>query len=80
MDRETDFVAAIATSPRRVQEKSWEKNTITLPLGRSSSVLGTRVLVPANADDAEMGRKRQELPASLNAATAEAYRLVDGGK
>jgi hypothetical protein len=34
--------------------------------------------VPANADEAEMERKRQEVTAALNAATAEAYRLVDG--
>jgi len=72
--------AAIATSRRKVLEKSWDKTTINLPFGRSSIVLGTPVLVPANADDAEMERKRQELTASLNAATAEAYRLVDGGK
>ncbi|RJT37205.1 DUF374 domain-containing protein [Mesorhizobium waimense] len=72
--------AAIATSRRKVLEKSWDKTTINLPFGRASIVLGTPVLVPANADDAEMERKRQELTASLNAATAEAYRLVGGRK
>ncbi len=72
--------AAITTSRRKVLEKSWDKTTINLPFGRSAVVVGTPVFVPANADDAEMERKRQEVTASLNAATAEAYRLVDGGK
>lgn len=70
--------AAIATSRRKVLERSWDKTTINLPFGRSSIVIGTPVFVPANADEAEMERKRQEVTAALNAATAEAYRLVDG--
>ncbi|ESW92527.1 lysophospholipid acyltransferase family protein [Mesorhizobium sp. C280B] len=72
--------AAIATSRRKVIEGSWDKTTINLPFGRSSIVVGTPIFVPANADAAEMERKRQEVTASLNAATAEAYRLVDGSK
>jgi lysophospholipid acyltransferase (LPLAT)-like uncharacterized protein len=72
--------AAIATSRRKVLEKSWDKTTINLPFGRSAVIVGPPVFVPADADDAEMERKRQEVTASLNAATAEAYRLVDGGK
>jgi lysophospholipid acyltransferase (LPLAT)-like uncharacterized protein len=69
--------AAIATSRRKVLERSWDKTTINLPFGRSSIVVGAPVFVPANADEAEMERKRLEVTASLNAATAEAYRLVD---
>ncbi|TIU55682.1 MAG: hypothetical protein E5W25_35095, partial [Mesorhizobium sp.] len=72
--------AAIATSRRKVLERSWDKTTINLPFGRSSIVVGAPVFVPANADEAEMERKRQEVTAALNAATAEAYRLVDGSK
>lgn len=72
--------SAIATSRRKVLEKSWDKTTINLPFGRSAVIVGSPVFVPADADDAEMERKRQEVTASLNAATAEAYRLVDGGK
>ncbi|AZO06767.1 MULTISPECIES: lysophospholipid acyltransferase family protein [unclassified Mesorhizobium] len=72
--------SAIATSRRKVLEKSWDKTTINLPFGRSAVIVGPPVFVPADADDAEMERKRQEVTASLNAATAEAYRLVDGGK
>ncbi len=72
--------SAIATSRRKVLEKSWDKTTINLPFGRSAVVVGTPVFVPADADEAEMERKRQEVTDSLNAATAEVYRLVDGGK
>ncbi|PBB91639.1 MULTISPECIES: lysophospholipid acyltransferase family protein [unclassified Mesorhizobium] len=72
--------SAIATSRRKVLEKSWDKTTINLPFGRSAVIVGQPVFVPSNADDAEMERKRQEVTASLNAATAEAYRLVDGDK
>jgi lysophospholipid acyltransferase (LPLAT)-like uncharacterized protein len=68
---------AIATSRRKVLEKSWDKTTISLPFGRSSVVIGEPVFVPADADPAEMERKRQEVTMALNAATQEAYRLVD---
>ncbi|CCV06286.1 conserved hypothetical protein [Mesorhizobium metallidurans STM 2683] len=71
---------AITTSRRKVLERSWDKTTINLPFGRSSIVIGAPVFVPADADEAEMERKRQEVTASLNAATAKAYRLVDGPK
>lgn len=70
--------AAIATSRRKVLEKSWDKTTINLPFGRASIVVGTPVFVSSKADDAEMERKRQEVTDSLNAATEKAYRLVDG--
>jgi lysophospholipid acyltransferase (LPLAT)-like uncharacterized protein len=72
--------AAIATSRRKVLERSWDKTTINLPFGRTSIVIGAPVYVSANADEAEMERKRQEVTDALNAATAEAYRLVDGRK
>ncbi|WP_457151736.1 lysophospholipid acyltransferase family protein [Mesorhizobium sp. P5_C1] len=69
---------AITTSRRKVLEKSWDKTTINLPFGRSSIVIGAPIFVPIGADEAEMERKRQEITVALNAATAEAYRLVDG--
>lgn len=72
------FPAALATSRRKVLEKSWDKTTINLPFGRSAIAVGEPVFVAPDADDAEMERKRQELTARLNAATAEAYRLADG--
>jgi lysophospholipid acyltransferase (LPLAT)-like uncharacterized protein len=74
------FPAALATSRRKVLERSWDKTTINLPFGRSAIAVGEPVFVPADADDAEMERKRQELTIELDAATAEAYRLVDGSR
>jgi lysophospholipid acyltransferase (LPLAT)-like uncharacterized protein len=70
--------AAIATSRRKVLEKSWDKTTINLPFGRSALIYGDPIHVDAGADAAEMERKRQEVTASLNLATEQAYRLVDG--
>lgn len=71
--------AAVATSRRKVLEKSWDKTTINLPFGRGAIILGDPILVAADADEEEMERKRQELTNALNEATREAYRLVDGG-
>jgi lysophospholipid acyltransferase (LPLAT)-like uncharacterized protein len=69
---------AFTTSRRKVLEKSWDKTTINLPFGRGSTVTGAPIYVPADADEAEMERKRQELTIALNTATGEAYRMVDG--
>lgn len=72
--------AAIATSRRKVLESSWDKTTISLPFGRSAVAIGELIHVAKNADEAEMERKRQQLTETLNAATAEAYALVDGAR
>ena len=72
------FPAALATSRRKVVEKSWDKTAINLPFGRSAMAAAEPIFVAADADEAELERKRQEVTAALNAATAEAYRLVDG--
>jgi lysophospholipid acyltransferase (LPLAT)-like uncharacterized protein len=69
---------AIATSRRKVLEKSWDKTTINLPFGRCATVLGAPVSVPADADEAELERCRVAITSGLNAATAKAYHLVDG--
>jgi lysophospholipid acyltransferase (LPLAT)-like uncharacterized protein len=69
---------AMASSRRKVIEKSWDKTTISLPFGRASLIVGEPVSVPADADDVVMEEKRRELTASLNAATERAYRMVDG--
>lgn len=68
---------AFTTSRRKVLEKSWDKTTINLPFGRGSTVIGDPIFVASDADDAEMERKRKEVTVALNAATTEAYRLVD---
>ncbi|MCX7304605.1 MAG: lysophospholipid acyltransferase family protein [Hyphomicrobiales bacterium] len=72
--------AAIATSRRRVLEKSWDKTTISLPFGRSAVAVTEPIFVAKNADEAEMERKRQHLTEALNAATAKAYSLADGAR
>lgn len=68
---------AVATSRRRVLQKSWDKSTINLPFGRSALGFGPIVAVPADADEALMEAKRREVTAALNAATDAAYGLVD---
>jgi lysophospholipid acyltransferase (LPLAT)-like uncharacterized protein len=71
---------AIATSRRKVLEKTWDKTTIGLPFGRSAVIVGDLIHVAKNADDVEMERKRQELTDTLNAVTAKAHALVDGAR
>ncbi len=71
------FPGALATSRRKVLERSWDRTTVNLPFGRSAIAVGEPIFVAADADEAEMEKKRRELTAELNSATAEAYRLVD---
>lgn len=71
------YGVAVATSRRRVLQKTWDKTTINLPFGRGALIVSAPVHVPADADDAEMERKRQELTAAINGATARAYALLD---
>jgi lysophospholipid acyltransferase (LPLAT)-like uncharacterized protein len=71
---------ALATSRRKVLEKSWDKTTINLPFGRSAVAVSDRIYVPKDADEAEMERKRQQLTDTLNEMTAKAYALVDGAR
>lgn len=71
---------AVATSKRKVLEKSWDKTTINLPFGRRALAVGEPVYVPADAGPDELEEKRREVTASLNEATLRAYRLVDDPK
>lgn len=68
---------ALATSRRKVIASSWDKTTINLPFGRKAVVVGEPVYVPADANEALLEAKRREVTASLDAATAKAYGLVD---
>lgn len=68
---------AMATSRRKVLEKSWDKTVINLPFSRSILRVGPPIYVSAKADDAEMEAKRLEVTAALDAVTAEAYSYVD---
>jgi lysophospholipid acyltransferase (LPLAT)-like uncharacterized protein len=80
LSRRPIICAAIATSRRKVLEKSWDKTTISLPFGRSAMVVGELIYVAKDADDAEMERKRRQVTEVLNAATARAHALVDGAR
>lgn len=71
---------AVATSRRKVLEKSWDKTTLNLPFGRMAMLLGDPIAVAADAPEDELEAKRRELTASLNAVTARAYAMVDGVK
>ena len=70
---------AVATSRRKILEKSWDKTTINLPFGRSAAVVGKAVRVSAKATDEGCEAARRDVTQSLNDATAEAYRLADHG-
>lgn len=69
---------AIATSRRKVLERSWDKTAINLPFGRRAIAIGDPIFVAPDADTDGMEEKRLEVTAALNAATARAYQLVDG--
>jgi lysophospholipid acyltransferase (LPLAT)-like uncharacterized protein len=71
---------ALATSRRKVLEKSWDKTVINLPFGHASLTWGEPVSVPAGASDALIAEKQRELTASLNEATARAYGNVDAAR
>jgi lysophospholipid acyltransferase (LPLAT)-like uncharacterized protein len=68
---------AIATSRRKVLERTWDKTTINLPFGRRALAVGEPIHVPSDAGPEEMETKRREITDALNAATERAYRLVD---
>ena len=67
--------AAYATSRRRVLS-SWDRFVVALPFSRGVFVWGAAVEVPRDADAAACERLRRTLEERLNAATAEADRLV----
>lgn len=72
------YPVAIATSRRKVLERSWDKTTINLPFGRKAIIVGDPVHVGAGCAAEELELKRRELTDGLNAATRRAYALVDG--
>ncbi|WP_367715770.1 lysophospholipid acyltransferase family protein [Nitratireductor sp. GISD-1A_MAKvit] len=69
---------AIATSRRKVLERTWDKTTINLPFGKSAVILGDPIYVASDADETVMEEKRCEVTSALNEATRRAYALVDG--
>jgi lysophospholipid acyltransferase (LPLAT)-like uncharacterized protein len=71
---------AVATSRRKVLERSWDKTTINLPFGRSAIIIGDPIHVSADAGEAEMEQKRRDITDGLNAATGRVYRVVDAAQ
>ncbi len=71
---------AVATSRRKVLERTWDKTTINLPFGRRAIAIGQAVYVPPDATAHDLEDKRREVTAALDAATRRAYDLVDGGR
>lgn len=69
---------AVATSRRKVLEKTWDKTAINLPFGRKALAVGAPIHVAANATPQEMEEKRRAVTDALNEVTARAYRLADG--
>lgn len=69
------FPVAIATS-RFVQLENWDRSAINLPFGRGVIALGETIIVPPDADDAELERLRQRLEDQLNEVTRRAYTVV----
>jgi lysophospholipid acyltransferase (LPLAT)-like uncharacterized protein len=64
-------------SSRRIDVRSWDRSTINLPFSRAVVAAGEPVHVPADAGSALLDKKRLEVEANLNEATARAYRIVD---
>jgi lysophospholipid acyltransferase (LPLAT)-like uncharacterized protein len=68
---------ALATSRRRVLEKSWDKTTINLPFGTRSVRLAPPIYVGSKANEQEMADARLKVTAELNRVTDEAMRAVE---
>jgi lysophospholipid acyltransferase (LPLAT)-like uncharacterized protein len=73
------YPVAIATQ-RRLELDNWDRTTINLPFGCGAGVAGAPLRVAPDADGAVLEAARRALEASLNAATARAYALVDRRK
>lgn len=71
---------AIATSRRKVIEKSWDKTTINLPFGRRFVAISDPIHVPPRLDEAKMTELRASLTAAMNLATERADRMVGAGR
>ena len=70
------YPIAMATQ-HRYELKNWDRSALNLPFGRGATVVADPIPVRADADETELESVRQHVEASLNAATARAYSLVD---
>jgi lysophospholipid acyltransferase (LPLAT)-like uncharacterized protein len=67
------------TTSRRFEVDNWDRTTVNLPFGRGGAVAGPLIRVSAEADEAEIERVRLTVETELNAATARARAIADGG-
>jgi lysophospholipid acyltransferase (LPLAT)-like uncharacterized protein len=67
--------SAVVTS-RRVDLKSWDRASLSLPFGRGVIAVGEPIFVPVNADAQALEEARARVEASLDALHAHAYGLV----
>jgi len=72
------YPLSINTSRRR-QLDNWDRTVINLPFGRMVAVIGEPIRVPADADDAALEAARHAVEQQLNAVSARARALADGG-
>lgn len=70
--------AALATSRRKVLERSWDKTTISLPFGRFAVAIAPPIHVPEDIGEDGLEQIRIEITDTLNRTTERAYRMVDG--
>jgi len=70
------YPLAVATR-RRVELNTWDRTVINLPFSRAAAVVGEPVRVTVDADGSTLESVRRALQASLDAATARAYAIVD---
>lgn len=68
---------ALATSRRKVLERSWDKTTISLPFGRFAVAVAPPIHVPGDLGEDGLEQMRIEITDTLNRATERAYRMVD---
>ena len=69
-------ILAVASSRRKVFERSWDRTTFNLPFGRIAVCGSDPIHVPHNADDKELERCRVLLENELTRITVRAYDLV----
>jgi lysophospholipid acyltransferase (LPLAT)-like uncharacterized protein len=73
------YPLAVATG-RRIDFNSWDRASISLPLGRGAIVIGEPVTVAADADEDALEAARRDVGVKLNRAHARAYELAGGRK
>jgi lysophospholipid acyltransferase (LPLAT)-like uncharacterized protein len=70
------YPVAVATS-RRIQLDNWDRSTINLPFSRGAFVAAAPIKVAADASDEAVEAARLAVETGLNAATEQAYAIVD---